>query len=168
MKELNEELERERYHDIEIKRDSKSDLYLSVNDVVRAMLESPDRLEVIRLVIAQPEFADALKEIVGCYAEHEWHCWSRDDLSFESGDKLRELLSSFSDQAARETIRTLLSAIEKLKDELAITEKFADDILREWPDAYAKYKPKKTISHKSNYVSSEQATKLLDYVRGNK
>ena len=168
MKELNEELAIERYHDIEIKRDSKQDLYLSLNDIVNAMLKSPDRLEVIRLIIAQPEFAEALKEIVGCYSEHEWHGWSRDDLSFESGEKLRELLSSFSDKAAQETVRTLSSAVEELKEKVSLAEKFAEDILREWPDAYAKYKPKKTISYKSNCVSSEQATKLLNYVRGQK
>jgi hypothetical protein len=55
-------------------------------------------------------------------------------------------------------------AVEKTKENDA----FVKSILDEWPEAYAKYKPRQAISYGGTYITDEQVKRLLDYTRASK
>lgn len=140
--------------------------YAQLTDIFMELwgaLNGEDKKDIVRQFLQWTEMPNMLAELLKgeLYDEnkHTGSRWSPED--YMNGDRLRQALSDSISPAHKILTENLMSVIKKQYAQLNSMEDHVKNIEAQWPEAYAKYKPKMDYIY-PKYATEEEVLRLLE------
>lgn len=147
--------------DIGLITDSKGKKGISLEDIIYNICYSDDnnKRSLLERIISLPDFAAAFEIVVRGDSEEEWS-----ENRVLAADKLRALMAAHATPAMVVLVKSLTNQLIAMQGRLTDANVYIDKILKDWPEPYAKYKPKQDITFNYKYITDEHVQKMLEII----